>query len=313
MSVRPQSYLGRPSWSADSKRVAVKLNQKAVIVEKDTSTVLSEIGPKDSHVGDPSFSPDGSKVTYGVYTKLPGKEKKQWAIAVANPDGSEPEIVVQHGRKPLWSPDGKKLAYSSYTDDFQTKVSVVDVASKENRVVSPRPHFTDYSWSPDGTEIAYEATNEVSYDLRVVDTESGEENILTNGDDNSYYDRSPVWSPSGNTLVFERRHKQFPAGSLWSVDTETGLEKQLFQKFSDAVDPIFSPDGQSIVFGSNHGGRGGLDLFSMDLDDLSIKQLTDLPGDEHSPSYSPDGKTIAFLNTDRRRESGKRTEIHFLS
>ena len=49
----------------------------------------------------------------------------------------------------------------------------------------------------------------------------------------------------------------------------------------------------------------------MDLNDLSIAQLTDLPGDEHSPSISPDGKTIAFFNTDRRRETGERTRLHF--
>lgn len=314
MTVQPQSYTGspgRPSWSADSKKVAVRLNRKAVLVNKDDQTVFSEIGPKDANIGAPQFSPDGTKLAYDIYTEVPGAEKKQWAVAVSDSQGKNQEILADHGRRPRWSPDGEQLAFSSYTDDFQTEVSVVDVQSKEQRVVSQRPYYTDFSWSPDGSKIAYEATNDVAFDLRTVELESGEEKILTNGDNNAYTDRSPVWSPSGKTIVFERRHKRFPAGSIWSVEAESGVEKQLFQRFSDAVDPVFTADGKTLIFGSNHGGRGGLDLFAMDLNDLSIAQLTDLPGDEHSPSISPDGKTIAFFNTDRRRETGERTRLHF--
>lgn len=313
MKVNPQSFAGspgRPSWSADSRRVAVNLNRKAFVIEKDTQSALFQIEPDADNVGAPQFSPDGKKLAYDVFTSVPGASKKQWAIAVAQSDGSNPDIIVEHGRTPRWNPQGDKLAFSSYTDDFRTKVSLVDLETKQQSEGSKVPHLKDFSWSPDGKKLAYEGAD-VNYDLRVVDLENDREAILTDGQENAFYDRSPVWSPSGKTIAFERRYKQFPAASLWTADAESGSEKQLFQQFSDVVDPVFTPDGETLIFGSNHGGRGGLDLFAMDLDDLSVTQLTNIPGDEHSPSISPDGKTIAFLNTDRRRESGQQTSLHF--
>lgn len=310
MKVSPNRYLGspgRPSWSADGKRVAVSLNREAVIVDRESEAVTSRVGPEGANVGAPQFAPSGEQIAYDLYDS----EQKQWKIQVSRADGSEARTVVPHGRTPRWSPDGESIAFASYTDDFQTKVSVVDVQGGGQREVSARPHSHDFSWSPDGSKIAYEAIGEARYELRSVEVESGQEQFLSDGGGGAYYDRSPVWSPSGKTIAFERRHKNFPAASLWTVDSTTGTEKQLLQELADVVDPVFSPDGQTLVFGSNHGGRGGLDLFTMDLASLRLTQLTDQRGDEHSPSFSPDGSTIAFFNTDRRRAAGETTELHF--
>lgn len=301
---------GRPSWSPDGTRVAVNLNRQALIVERETGSVLTRIGPEGANLGVPQFSPDGTQLAYDLYTETPSG-KKQWAIQVSDPSGLNPNFVVEHGRRPRWSPDGEKLAYASYTDDYQTKVSVVNLDGSADREVSAKPYANDFSWSPDGSKIAYEAATEEGYQLRTTDLTSGEEKILSNGDSGAYWDRSPEWSPSGETIAFERRHRQFPAASLYTVGTETGQEKVLHQALADVVDPVYSPDGKSLVFGSNHGRRPGLDLFRMDLDDLSLTQLTDLPGDEHSPAFSPDGQTIAYLNTDRRRDSQDRHRLHF--
>ena len=309
----PARYLGspgRPSWSADSRQVAVKLNQKAQIVDRATGEVALQIGEDGANIGAPRFSPDGKSLAYDIYTQT-DDGKKQWAIQVASASGESTRFVVDHGRHPHWSPDGKKLAYSSYTDDFQTKVSTVNADGTDDKVVSKLPHSTDFSWSPDGSKIAYEAAAETGYQLRTVEVGSGEERLLSDGDGGAYWDRSPMWSPTGQTIAFERRHKQFPAASLWTVEPETSREKLLMQQFADVVDPVYTPDGKGLVFGSNHGGRGNLDLFRMDLNDLSVIQLTNLPGDEHSPSFSPDGTTLAYLNTDRKRPDGERQQLFF--
>jgi Tol biopolymer transport system component len=280
-------------------------------VDKSTGRTLSTIGSDGSPVGAPQFHPKLDQLAYDTYAETPVTGKKQWQIQVSDGDGTSPRVLVEHGRTPRWSPSGEEVAFSSYTDDFQTKVSRIGYNGEGLEEVSGKPHSTDFAWSPDGRSIAYEAIAETGYQLRKVDTGSGTERILSDGESGAYWDRTPVWSPNGKTIAFERRHRQFPAGSLWTVDPESGLEKQLFQRFADVVDPAYSPDGESIVFGSNHGGRGGLDLFRLDLDDLQVTQLTDLPGDEHSPSFSPDGNSLAFLNTDRRRSSEDRHRLHF--
>lgn len=303
---------GRPSWSADGKKVAVVLNREALIVNPEDETILSHIGGDARDVGNPQFSPTEDRIAYDIYGQLPGSDKGQWMIQVSRPDGSEPQTIVPHGRRPQWSPDGSKLAFSSYTDDFQTKVSMVNADGTESKEVSQRPESFGFSWSPDGKQIAYEAVGADHYEMHTINLENGEDRFLTDGDGGQYTDRSPAWAPSGRTIAFERRHKRYPAASLWTVDVESGQPKQLFQKLADVVDPVFSPDGKTLVFGSNHDRRGGLDLMSMDVATLKITPLTDLKGDEHSPSFSPDGTTIAYLNTDQRRPSEDRTELHFL-
>lgn len=311
MNIAPSRYSGspgRPSWSPDGTKVGVVLNREALIVDPKTETILTEIGPDADNVGSPQFSPQGDQIAYDIWNS----EEKRWMIQVSQPDGSHAHTVVAHGRNPRWSPDGNQIAYSSYTDDYQTKVSLVDSDGSNDRVLSKQPQSQEYAWSPDGKSIAYDAVGETHYELRVHDIESGHERILGDGDEHAYIDRTPAWSPSGQTIAFERRHRQFPAASLWTVDVESGQTKQLLQKLADVVDPVFSPDGQTLVFGSNHDRRPGLDLFVMDLGTLKTTPLTNLPGDEHSPAFSPDGRTIAFLNTDSRRASPERTELHFV-
>lgn len=312
MNITPNRYSGspgRPSWSPDGSKVGVVLNREALIVDPKTETVLAEIGPDADNVGSPQFSPQSDQIAYDIWNS----DEKRWMIQVGKPDGSEAKTIVPHGRNPRWSPDGTQIAYSSYTDDHQTKVSLVNPDGSNDRVLSRQPQSQEYVWSPDGKSIAYDAIGETHYELRVHDLETGQERILGDGDNHAYIDRTPAWSPSSKTIAFERRHRQYPAASLWTVDVESGQTKQLFQKLADVVDPVFSPDGKTLIFGSNHDRRPGLDLFSMELSTLKMTQLTDLPGDEHSPSFSPDGKTLAFLNTDSRRPSDQRTELHFLT
>ena len=58
MKVSPNRYLGspgRPSWSADGKRVAVSLNREAVIVDRESEAVTSRVGPEGANVGAPQY------------------------------------------------------------------------------------------------------------------------------------------------------------------------------------------------------------------------------------------------------------------
>ena len=306
MRIQPSAYPasnGRPSWSPDNQRVVVQLKDKVELHDKDQGLVSNDVLQVASPTSSPSFSPEGDRLTFSSYNR----GTRKWEISVSNADGSEPQVVAKHGRFPNWSPDGKSIAYSGYTADrLNTKLALVNSDGSQDGLVSEVDVSQGIEWRPDSSSIVYEAVDTSGYQIRL-HTPGGEDRPLTNGFGGEFRDSNPQWSPSGQTVAFERRHKQFPAAQLWSVDPNTGLEKQLFNKWSDVIDPIYSPDGESLVFGSNH-GKGNIDLFQMDLDTLDIQRLTDLPGDEHSPSFSPNGETLAFIHSDRK--NGK-TELLF--
>ena len=226
-----------------------------------------------------------------------------------------PEVVARDVERAL----AEDLGTGDVTADLLPDApATAYVVAREPGVVAGRPWFDacfrrlDPAMAIDWRVAEGEAVGADHYEMHTINLENGEDRFLTDGDGGQYTDRSPAWAPSGRTIAFERRHKRYPAASLWTVDVESGQPKQLFQKLADVVDPVFSPDGKTLVFGSNHDRRGGLDLMSMDVATLKITPLTDLKGDEHSPSFSPDGTTIAYLNTDQRRPSEDRTELHFL-
>lgn len=306
MRLQPSAYStskGRPSWSPDNQRVVVQLKDKVEIHDKDQGLVSADVLALDSPTSSPSFSPDGEKLTFTSYNR----GTKKWEISVAKSDGSEARVVAEHGRFPNWSPDGESIAYSGYTADrLNTKLALVKADGSQDGLISDVNVSQGIAWKPDNSSVAYEAVDTSGYQLRL-NIPGGEDRVLTTGLQGEFRDSNPQWSPSGRTIAFERRHKQFPAAQLWSVDPQTGLEKQLFNKWSDVIDPTYSPDGQTLVFGSNH-GKGNIDLFEMDLDTLNVHRLTDLPGDEHSPSFSPNGETLAFVHSDKRSRT---TELLF--
>ncbi len=80
---------------------------------------------------------------------------------------------------------------------------------------------------------------------------------------------------------------------IFSIDVETGEEKNLTQdSFADA-DPQVSPDGKTVIYSRRVSGHDKIYAFA--LDDPSRKtQLTFGTYDDVTPSYSADGNTIYY-------------------
>lgn len=277
-----------PSWSPDGRNVAVGFGRHAVVLDR-ASGESTPVGPSDTYVDDPAFSPDGEHFCYSRYDA----DARRWGIVV------DDQLVVDHGRLPQWNPNGRKLAYMGFSDPLNTRLGVLELESEQPQLVSQENFFVECDWHPVQERLVYEAVTEEGYQIRQLDL-TGEESVLTDGQGGEFRDRNPEYSPNGETVVFERRHRQFPVAQLWSVDPATGLEKKLFYASSDVQSPVFTPDGESLIFASNHQGND-FDLYRMNLRDLEVTPLTDLPGDEHSPAVSPDGTALAFVHTDPQR------------
>jgi TolB protein len=98
------------------------------------------------------------------------------------------------------------------------------------------PYNSNPAWSPVGDWIVYTARTDESFDLYVIDAESGYTTPLV------VYPRSdedPAWSPDGRKIVFSsaRRGRK----ELYQVDFDGRNLRQITSQFGNSIEPDWSP------------------------------------------------------------------------
>lgn len=232
----------------------------------------------------PVWSPDGSKIAVTGDNFI--------GIWVANADGSNLNQVSEAlgaGYKMNWQ-DAQTIVSTPYTMENglrMVRIENVNVETAEISEVAPAqrgfrpskvmknvnllrimcdqpaeatrliPSLEQYAGkmvlnpalSPDGKKIAFQI---VSYGLFVCDVDGANLKSFGKG---AY----PSWAPNSRDLMFARiqdNGERFTASDLFSVNTETGVEKNLTPN-SDVI-PItlsVSPDGSKVAFDNDVDGN----------------------------------------------------------
>src|SRR5215218_268684 len=162
----------KPDWSPDGRRIAFALNECSVaIMNADGSnlTFLPSQTPGGCE-GDPSFTPDGSRLVYERYDPSI-EDDAVWSMSL---DGSDlfqvtPSIGVAF--KHDWAPDGRHLAITDNGNDLSKPANIATIRPDGTGLRylthyrSPELRAYVGSYSPDGQWIVFRLENHGSYGL----------------------------------------------------------------------------------------------------------------------------------------------------
>ena len=280
----------------------------------DQIALTNGITPKH----DPSWSPDGTKIAFGV------SNENSTSLYIINADGSNPTKLIdakdlsmnrqanpdwQLGiGSPVWSPDGRKIAFStSHTIGGTLSIFdmyVIDVDGSNLVTPADRPAFDGGpAWSPDSQKIAFGSG--VEWDkvgvifnscggiggICVMNADGTNLISIANGTGYGGIDGAPNWSPDGTKIAFSSGRNGDREIFVMNSDGSNTIN---LTNYGAAWDdgPIWSPDGEKIAFNSYRDGN--FEIYVMNADGTEPINLTKHEADDGAPAWSPDGTKIVF-------------------
>jgi Tol biopolymer transport system component len=303
-----QTFIRSPSWTSDGK---------SVIYEKVSFKPVRPL-LKPLYSWDPEYDyrhvdvyPLMSRDGWIVYTD---KQLGNSSIWVMRPDGSERRKVFESsGRgldetkvrmglagafQPCWSPDGEWIAFGlGYW--FAERNTMTAALWRVRRDGSAAEQLTDGtlhsgfpSYSADGKELVFRVWSEKEKGLRILNLETHQTRVLTNGIDNL-----PGWSPDGKRIVFTRRREDGNYDVYTIRPDGSDLFRATDHESSDGH-AVWAADGRIMWSGSQHGFRDEAALYEqtfqqygqiyvMNADGSNKRLLTDSKWEDSMPLYLP--------------------------
>ena len=167
----------------------------------------------------------------------------------------------------------------------------IDADGKELGEAAPPGYYTDPQISPDGKRVALAVRETANgpYDVAILDLATRDLRKLTV---NAASDRSPVWSPDGQSIVFVSMRPDAPG--LYRKNANGVGAEQLILPSPGTVWPYQWKPGRLSIF---DGITGALDVAFLTGDDLSRREVRiATPANDVDGAISPDGKWLAYTS-----------------
>ena len=216
--------------------------------------------------------------------------------------GSEFQVTDMRVTNAFFSPNGTEVWYT--TEDADMYVMPLATRGSE-KILS---HAASSALSPDGKKLVYLALQkdwspgqffDTARGIAVYDRENNVETFITTAPD----DFNPVWTPSGEFILFFGRSKEGLA-SHFIVPSHGGMRLQLSNIGEKAVSdatvaipstrPLWSKDGRFLIYESD--GVVWVNEFNKDYSRLVRAEALAKGSD---PQWGIDGKVISYIGRDR--------------
>ena len=199
------------------------------------------------------------------------------------------------------SPDEK---YIAFTDMSTGDLGLLDLATGESRPLTnnwmqSEPFETALFpvFAPDGNSIAYAWINEKpSYELRMIDLNSGKVHILLEGNGFNYL-QVFGWSPDGEVFALRIDNHEEIHFCLYSVEDDTLSILKSFDEDFFPTNVAFSPDGKFIAYDHYAGkAQDWLSIYTIDIENKEQYEVVSHPSENIVCGWTPDGTNLVFIS-----------------
>ena len=253
-------------------------NSEFFLVKSDWDGAREEVLIKSSQpLMSPSWSPDGSKVTYVSF------ESGNSAIHVMDLNTREVEVVAAFegvNSAPVFSPDGSLMAMT-LSRSGNPEIYVMDFADRTLRQITDHHAIdTESAWSNDGERLLFTSDRSGTVQIYQVDLNTQLTQRVTN---HGSYNARPRMLPDDNHLVFVHRESGSFHIAWQRIRSMTG-PRILSSKVLDES-PSLSPNGAMLLYATKEGKTGILAMVS--VDGRIALRLPSARGSVQEPAWSP--------------------------
>jgi Tol biopolymer transport system component len=228
----------------------------------------------------PAWFPDGAALVF-----VSGRSGKDAVWKVPRLGGSA-VLLLPGAVDPAVSPDGRRIAFARQSPSGYLRIFVapLDDLSQLTALTDSEGGLWDHqrpAWSPDGRSICYSDFR----DLWVVPASGGPARRLTFA---HAFDRDPVWSSTGETVLFSSMRGGTRA--LWRVGADGSSPARLTLGTGPEAQPSLSADGADMAYSTF---RNDADIALVDLETRERRTVSTLWA-ETGPAFAPDRGRVVF-------------------